>query len=211
MPKTKALTIKQEKFVNNVLEGRSYRDAALHAGYTSATAKNADKNIVAKRGIQEELTKRLGQQGIDADWVLANLKQDVEKTADCPNPVRTRSLELIGKAKGLFSERSGESVADNKGMPKVMRNAVRGDILEVVRKWEAFTSQLNAFVKTLPEDKRIEAEGLFNDETMFSLLNNRLDFTRKIEGLGFDIAKRMIVAAGISWDSLFQKPSKNHV
>jgi len=213
MPKTKSLTVKQEKFVNGVIEGKSYRQAALEAGYSKNTAINASQDILAKPCVSKELTERVGQQGINADWVLANLKQDVEKTADVPNPVRTRSLELLGKATGAFGDRSnnGDTSVDNRGVPRVMREVAYGNVLETVKKWEGWFSNLQTFIKSLPSDRRKEAEKLFKEETMINLMGfDRLRLTNEIDHLALDVAKRMITAAGISWDSLFQKPSKNH-
>lgn len=157
MPKTKSLTIRQEKFINGVIEGKSYRQAALEAGYTPATAKNADKNIVAKRGVQEELAERIEAQGISADWVLSNLKQDVERMANDPNPVRTRSLELLGKAAGIFSEKVGEGKIYS-GLNREHRESVYRDVLEITRSgkeaWEIWGQRVFGLLeKYVPEEE----------------------------------------------------------
>ena len=53
------LTIKQKKFADEyIISGNAYQ-SAINAGYSEATAKNADKNIMENRGVKAYIDERM--------------------------------------------------------------------------------------------------------------------------------------------------------
>lgn len=195
MPKTKNLTVKQEKFVNEVVQGRSYREVALKAGYSPRTANNASRDIRVKPCVEEELTKRLGKEGISAGYVLSELKRDVDE-AEGPNPVRTKSLELMGKHLGLFGEKGPpEENRSFNGVPRERREELFKDIHEIVRGenggWGVWVREFRECLKRVPEDLRQEADSLFRKETFAELMFARIDLTQRLHILGEEYRRRV--------------------
>lgn len=169
MPKINKLTVKQEKFVNEVIKGQSYWQAALNAGYSPQTANNASRDILENATVTKELSDRLGEQGIDAGYVLENLKRDVDYSEE-PNPVRTKSLELMGRHLGLFDRNgtAGEKDAHSLGMPPERREALFKDVLALHdgadNAWP-WLKEFKQWLEKLPDDLRKEVDQIFAKST----------------------------------------------
>lgn len=194
MPKTKGLAVRQEKFINGVVSGMSYRESALVAGYSPRTANNASKDILKKPIVDHKLTKQLGEQGLDADYVLSNLKKDVDES-QCLNPVRTKSLELIGRHLGLFEKCSSEEgVSSSQGVSRNRRDAMFEGVLDIVEgdALHEFASKLRELLKYLPPDKQCEAEKLFNGDAVNQLLFTRVNLETHLHLLAEEYSKKVV-------------------
>lgn len=120
MPK---LTDKQKRFCEEYLIDLNATQAAIRAGYSSKTAKDANKWIYEtnpkkphlKNFIDELKKQRSERTNISADTVLEELKrialsENVEITARD----KMKALELLGKHLGLFSSGADNSAALDK-------------------------------------------------------------------------------------------------
>lgn len=192
MGKGQRLSVKQERFVNGAVQGKSFRRAALDAGYSLATAKNAHEDIAARPAVQAELVERLGAEGISADWVLQELKRDVD-TSSGPNPVRTKSLELLGRATGAFDQGT-ETKQSEAGLPKEYRDAFFQDILKLVHSdfihtdsqfyplFAAYMEKLAALIAVLAEPTRSAMQRVLQQHG--ALITARAVFERTLMSLG---------------------------
>lgn len=61
---TKALSIRQRKFIQGVLKGRSYARAARDAGYSDSVANCAGRKIAAKPAVRRKIEEGLRQSGM---------------------------------------------------------------------------------------------------------------------------------------------------
>lgn len=125
-----ALTDKQETFIREYLVDLNATQAAIRAGYSEKTAgstghENLKKPEIASR-ITELQNKRADQVELDANWVLTNLKNVVERSLQQEAVMKfdyeerklmktgeyqfdsqgaNRALELIGKHLGMFRDK----------------------------------------------------------------------------------------------------------
>lgn len=128
------MTLKQRLFADEYIanKGNAYQ-AAIKAGYAESTAKNADKNILEKRGISQYIKSRtepileeLKITGDDVIREIANIgfgrvqegyskkinlltnevesEMRYEHTADTEN--RLKALEILGRHLQLFTDKS---------------------------------------------------------------------------------------------------------
>ncbi|KKK60654.1 hypothetical protein LCGC14_3022190 [marine sediment metagenome] len=108
----KALTDKQLQFCKEYLIDLNATQAAIRAGYSKKTAKQSAyqlfTNIYLLEYIQKEFNKQTERTGKDADWVVKNLIEVVERCMSekefNPNAAN-RSLELIGKHYAMFTDK----------------------------------------------------------------------------------------------------------
>lgn len=71
--KPRKLTVKQEKFVEGILKGKSGAEAAREAGYSKKTARlSAHKNIT-KYNIQEKIQERINEAKIETNEIIGTL------------------------------------------------------------------------------------------------------------------------------------------
>lgn len=126
MPEAAALTPKQQRFVDEYLIDLNATQAAIRAGYSRATARvigaeNLTKPAVAA-AIATRQQVRAEQSELNEQWILDRLKENVHRAMQA-EPVRDRegnptgeylyagnvankALELIGKHRGMFVDRS---------------------------------------------------------------------------------------------------------
>lgn len=104
------MTPKQALFVQEYLVDLNGTQAAIRAGYAPKAAQemaseNLSKPIIAA-AIKEALDKRKQKVEVEADWVLLNLKDEACRLDDLGSAsARVRSLELLGKHIGMFSDK----------------------------------------------------------------------------------------------------------
>jgi phage terminase small subunit len=119
------MTDKQTRFVEEYLKDTNATQAAIRAGYSAKRADEYGRQLLGKTGVREAIDKGLSEKSkrcqLDADWVLMNLKQVVERCMQT-EPVlnrdgeptgeyrfdsrgAARGLELIGKHIGMFRDK----------------------------------------------------------------------------------------------------------
>ena len=107
-----ALTPKQERFVQEYLVDLNATQAAIRAGYSAKTASRIGQQLLAKtcisEAMQKAMKKREKRTEVTQDYVIAKLREIVEKDAsDGPDSElkyanKIRALELLGKHTGAF-------------------------------------------------------------------------------------------------------------
>lgn len=105
-----ALTDKQRRFVEEYLVDLNATQAAIRAGYSERTAYSIGQENLKKPEIAEEIQVRqakLGEEAeITAEWVLRELAENHRIARSIGElTASNKALELIGKHKGLFTER----------------------------------------------------------------------------------------------------------
>lgn len=120
-----ALTAKQHRFVAEYLVDLNATQAAIRAGYSPKTAQEQGSrllsNVMVAAAVEAAQRERAGRTGITQDYVLAKLRENVERAMQA-EPVRdgkgeptgafqyqgavaNRALELLGKHLGLFRDK----------------------------------------------------------------------------------------------------------
>jgi phage terminase small subunit len=119
----KALTPKQARFVDEYLVDMNATQAAIRAGYSAKTANPAAARLLVNVSISEEIQSRRNKLAkkseVDAQYVIDNLVSTLRKASGIdPIPgddgediyrfngaVANKSLELLGKNLGLFTDK----------------------------------------------------------------------------------------------------------
>ncbi len=117
-----ALTPKQERFVQEYLVDLNATQAAIRAGYSAKTASRIGPELLVKtcisEAIQKAIKKREKRTEVTQDYVIAKLREIVEKEAsDGPDSElkyanKIRALELLGKHTGAFDARVSAAAQD---------------------------------------------------------------------------------------------------
>lgn len=107
-----ALTKKQKAFIQEYLVDLNATQAAIRAGYSKKTAYSIGQENLSKPEIQQALQeaqkRREKRTEVTQDYVIAKLREIVEKEAsDGPDSElkyanKIRALELLGKHTGAF-------------------------------------------------------------------------------------------------------------
>lgn len=107
-----ALTLKQERFVQEYLVDLNATQAAIRAGYSAKTASRIGPELLGKtcisEAIQKAIKKREKRTEVTQDYVIEKLREIAEKDAsDGPDSElkyanKIRALELLGKHTGAF-------------------------------------------------------------------------------------------------------------
>lgn len=107
-----ALTAKQKAFVQEYLVDLNATQAAIRAGYSKRSAYSTGqrmlKNDEVQKAIQKAQKRREERTEVTQDYVIAKLREIVEKDAsDGPDSElkyanKIRALELLGKHTGAF-------------------------------------------------------------------------------------------------------------
>lgn len=106
----KKLTHKQTKFVHKYIQnGGNATKAALESYDTNDydTGSQLGCKNLRLPGVQALIENNFKREELTTDYVLANLKSDIEFTNE-PNPYRTRALEMIAKYLDMFGEKPEE-------------------------------------------------------------------------------------------------------
>lgn len=107
-----ALTLKQERFVQEYIVDLNATQAAIRAGYSAKTASRIGPELLGKtcisEAIQKAIKKREKRTEVTQDYVIEKLREIAEKDAsDGPDSElkyanKIRALELLGKHTGAF-------------------------------------------------------------------------------------------------------------
>ena len=129
MPKGDKLTIKQLHFCRFYTDPESISKnnafaSAIEASYAHNTARNADKLILANKGVVAEIARLEAKHKVKADVttdeIVARLRilsglDAITEDEQGQAPTRTeqiRCLELLGKTKAMFTDNITNSVPD---------------------------------------------------------------------------------------------------
>lgn len=104
------LTPKQKAFADYFLECGNEREAARKAGYAESTAKNADKNIMAKHGVSAYIAARMAQ-------------QEENRVASADEVLRFYSAVMRGEVKDQFGLDASLSDRLNAGKELMKRHS----------------------------------------------------------------------------------------
>ncbi len=120
-----ALTLKQERFVQEYLVDLNATQAAVRAGYKEKTAGAIGSENLKKPEIQKALQKALkdreGRTEVTQDYVIKKLVEIADKEAsdaqdsELKYSSKLRALELLGKHTGAF-----EKVKEDGGEVKII-------------------------------------------------------------------------------------------
>ena len=133
---TDALTLKQEKFLEEFLRCRNGKQAALAAGYAEncaasiALANLKNPRIASK--IREVTERNIAKSEVDAAFVIRELKKVAEQE-DVAQSTKVRALELIAKHLGMLEDRVSLKVDGLTGEQRAERVAI---LLERVKQRE---------------------------------------------------------------------------
>lgn len=107
-----ALTLKQERFVQEYLVDLNATQAAIRAGYSAKTASRIGPELLGKtcisEAIQKAIKKREKRTEVTQDYVIEKLREIAEKDAsdgldsELKYANKIRALELLGKHTGAF-------------------------------------------------------------------------------------------------------------
>lgn len=107
-----ALTLKQERFVQEYLVDLNATQAAIRAGYSAKTASRIGPELIGKtcisEAIQKAIKKREKRTEVTQDYVIEKLREIAEKDAsdgpesDLKYSSKIKALELLGKHVGAF-------------------------------------------------------------------------------------------------------------
>lgn len=107
-----SLNPRQERFVEEYIKDPNATQAAIRAGYSPKTAQEQSSRLLSNVMISEAIkAKRLKiseKVELSQEWVLEKLKLIVDRTTkdDTFDPKgANKSLELIGKHIGMFSDK----------------------------------------------------------------------------------------------------------
>jgi len=131
MPASGALTPKQQRFVDEYLIDLNATQAAIRAGYSQQTARQIGAENLSKPVIAAAIAKAQQERAegsvLNEQWILDRLRENVERAMvavpvmkfdheeKCmvatgeyvyEGSVANRALELIGKHRGMFVDRS---------------------------------------------------------------------------------------------------------
>lgn len=103
-----ALTIRQERFVEEYLKDRNATQAAVRAGYSVKNAETIARNnlrhpVIVSR-IDEISRASRERVGVSADFVIGELKRVAEQE-DVAQSTKVRALELLAKHLGMLEDR----------------------------------------------------------------------------------------------------------
>lgn len=109
-----ALSRKHKRFVEEYLKDLNATQAAIRAGYSPASAHVTSNRLYQRPEVAEAIraaqAERSARTHIDQDWVLDQLKANVERCmSDGPErnaPAANQALQLLGKHLGMFVDKS---------------------------------------------------------------------------------------------------------
>jgi phage terminase small subunit len=133
------LTARQQRFVDEYLCDLNATQAAIRAGYSPKAAQPVSSrllsNAMVSKAVADAQAARASASALSEHWVLDRLRENVERSMQATpvlddegnqtgmfvyqGTVANRSLELIGKHRGMFVER--REVTGPKGGAIVVR------------------------------------------------------------------------------------------
>lgn len=104
----KKLTIKQNRFVKEIIKTGNATQAAIKAGYSKKTARQTGSENMSKPDIKLKIEKTMSAEanklGITAEYVLTNIKNIAENESEKAISTTLKANELLGKHLKLFHD-----------------------------------------------------------------------------------------------------------
>lgn len=133
-----ALTVKQERFVEEYLVDLNATQAAIRAGYSSKTAEQMGYQLLQKtsvqKALQEAIEERSKRTGITQEKVIEEIGKiafaeahDYSDT-DLKYSNKLKALELLGKHLGMFDGKSGEGREKNNNLLDAVKESAEEDV-----------------------------------------------------------------------------------
>ena len=99
------LTIKQRKFITNVVSGVPKRTAAIAAGYSEQSAHAIANETLKNPEVLRSLNEIMQEHGITDTYIAQKLIELAQaETKGVPHwPARARALDMLLKVKGLYA------------------------------------------------------------------------------------------------------------
>ena len=94
--------IKARRLKKGLLEGKSYKQAMISAGYAETTGRAATKTTVLQRQLKA-IEEEFKLSDITPEYVIGKLTREAEQAIKSSD--RTAALALLGKYLALFSDR----------------------------------------------------------------------------------------------------------
>ena len=94
--------VKKNIVKQSIMEGKTYKQALLDAGYTPATAYQSSSNGIVKYCL-EEIARDFDKAKITPEYVLAGLNKEAQEAQTASD--RIKALELLGKYLAMFTEK----------------------------------------------------------------------------------------------------------
>lgn len=143
LPPHKALTIRESRFVEELLIDGNAAHAAMRAGYSERTARSTGHQMLHKLHVAAAINAAMGERSlrtkIDTDWVVHELRELLaDAIANKDRRAASKCLEQLGKHTGGFSDRlelSGGLILDVHGAKS--RIAQKFDAHDAAKKPEA--------------------------------------------------------------------------
>ena len=110
------LTPKQARFVAEYLVDLNATQAAVRAGYSAKTARQAGSENLTKPAVSEAVAdaqaERAARASVTADWVVQRLAAEAQaRGPGSSHAARVAALAHLGKHLGMFAERNELAVA----------------------------------------------------------------------------------------------------
>lgn len=133
-----ALTVKQERFVEEYLVDLNATQAAIRAGYSSKTAEQMGYQLLQKTSVQkalrEAIDKRSKRTGITQEKVIEEIgkiafaKAHDYSDADLKYSNKLKALELLGKHLGMFDGKSGQDAEKSNNLLHAVKESAGEDV-----------------------------------------------------------------------------------
>ena len=104
------MTERQLRFAKEYAKSLNATQAAIYAGYSAKNARMQGARLMTKANIQAAVKEHQNaiaeKQGVEETFIIQGLIQEaLGNGPDTTSAARIRSLELLGKHKGMFVER----------------------------------------------------------------------------------------------------------
>lgn len=124
--KEQKLTIKQDKFIKEYIKTGNGKQSAIKAGYSKKTAgemayENLNKPQI-KVKIEKTMSETAEKMGINAEFVLGNLKHFASKKKMKAANAALKANELLGKHLKLFHDTERDLIVEHKMNQKLIED-----------------------------------------------------------------------------------------
>lgn len=106
------MNLRQQRFADNVLAGKTGVQSAIEAGYSKDSAYVQSSCLLRNAKVRAYIDQKRSVAGekvdVTLEWTLRKLAEEAQHAPDAKD--RVRALELLIKAQGGFVERSEVSV-----------------------------------------------------------------------------------------------------
>lgn len=131
-PLEREVVAQRERFIDEYMVDFNGAKAAIRAGYSEATAKNAAYRMLAEPNVQAIISQRIKARQVEAagraQKVIADLHHEAETAPKASE--RIRALELLAKHYGLLNDKVEHTIF-NGGDAQIVATATPQEAIEV--------------------------------------------------------------------------------